>query len=137
MGSRGAIYEVMCWYIVYNLMAEQWGGSACGIFRLVTVYSSTAGKADRGAVTIYRVLAIYLYRDIIYNIASQHRAPPTGSGHGGALGARYTTASHNISHTHRTQGSPPSPELRNARVRVSRACVRACVRVYYYIIIIL
>ena len=31
---------------------------------------------------------------------------------------------------------PPSPELRNARVRVSRA--RACVRaLYYYIIIIL
>ena len=29
---------------------------------------------------------------------------------------------------------PPSPELRNARVRVSRACVRA---LYYYIIIIL
>ena len=33
---------------------------------------------------------------------------------------------------------PPSPELRNARVRVSRARVRACVRaLYYYIIIIL
>lgn len=118
-------------------MVEQ--GKTCGIFRLAMVYSSTAGMAEGGAVTIYRVLAIYLYQDIIYRIASQHRTPPTDSGHGGALGTRYTTASHNIQQCTTNTGQPVHHQSFATpgcvyHVRV-RAC--ACILLYYYNIIIL
>lgn len=52
--------------------------------------------------------------DTVYNLAPQY------------------TAAHN---EHAWQ--PPPPELRNARVRVSRACVRVRILLYYYNIIIL
>ena len=53
MQRSGAIYVVMCGYIVYNIMADSRGGRTCGIFRLTTVYNSMAGMAVYGCCCVY------------------------------------------------------------------------------------
>ena len=108
-------------------------GRTCGIFRLTTVYSSMAGHGG-----IWLVLCVYQYTGSM--AAGQHGIPSVqdstaGRKHGIPMQQWVylcTICEHSI--------QPPSPELRNARVRVSRA--RACVRyiiilLYYYNIIIL
>ena len=99
----------------------------CGIFRLTTVYRQHGGHGG-----IWLVLCVYQYTDCM--AAEGHGIPSVqdstaGRKHGIPMQQEVylcTIYEHSI--------QPPSPELRNARVRVSRA--RACVRARYIIILL-
>lgn len=105
-----------------------WSRGTCGIFRLTTVYSSMAGHGG-----IWLMLCVYQYTGSM--ATGQHGIPSeqdstAGRKHGIPMQQGVymcMICEHSI--------PPPSPELRNAWVRVSRACVR--ILLYYYNIIIL
>ena len=108
-------------------MAEQ--GRTCDIFRLTTVYSSMAGHGG-----IWLVLCVYRDADFMAAVGSGIQSVQERHSRKEARDTNATKVYLCTIYEHSTQ--PPSPELRNARVRVSR--VRACViLLYYYIIIIL
>ena len=105
-------------------MAEQ--GRTCGIFRLTTVYNSTAGHAVYGWCCVYiGVQAAWRQGSTVYRRGKK---------------ARYTNATMGILvYDIQTQYTTAITRA-SQRPAACIACVRACVRVillYYYNIIIL
>ena len=105
-------------------------GGAWENVRYIPIDNGIQQHGEHGG--IWLVLCVYQYTDCM--AAEGHGIPSvqdntTGRKHGIQMQQGIylcTICEHSI--------HPPSPGLRNARVRVSRACVRA---LYYYIIILL
>lgn len=106
-------------------------GGARENVRYIPIDNGIQQQGEHGG--IWLLLCVYQYTDSM--AAGQHGIPSVqDSTAGGQHGIPMQQGVYLcMIYEHSIQ--PPSPELRNARVRVSRA--RACVRVYYYIIIIL
>ena len=107
----------------YERLRGKCGGAGENV-RYITIDNSIQQQGEHGG--IWLVLCVYQYTDCM--AAEGNGIPSVQDSTAGRRGIYLgTICEHSI--------QPPSPEPRNARMRVSRA--RACVRALYYYIIIL